>query len=201
MPHWQSECGEACEPNSIQELAVAVTATKPGVWEPGDIVLRPAVPADRAAIDALLIAEGLPTDGLATEDVTVALKDTAVVGAIGLERYGSSAMLRSLVVHPAHRKQSIGRRLVIAALEIARWAGAAEIHLYTENAQGFFSAFSFEPVSGELIKTACAESSLVAGQCCTTATAMRLVFEDANLPLLSKPSLKPLPTFQNNSCC
>jgi hypothetical protein len=30
---------------------------------------------------------------------------------------------------------------------------------------------------------------------------MRLSFEDANLPLLSKPLVKPLPTFQNNSCC
>jgi hypothetical protein len=30
---------------------------------------------------------------------------------------------------------------------------------------------------------------------------MRLVFEDVSLPLLSKPSLKPLPTFQDGACC
>jgi SAM-dependent methyltransferase len=196
-----SDCGESCEPNSIQQLAVAVTARKPGAWETGEVVLRPAVPADRAAVDALLVGAGLPSDGLRPEDVVVALHDGTVVGAIGLERFGSSTMLRSLVVAPDARRNGIGRRLVIAALEIARWTGAAEIHLYTESAQSFFSGFGFEPVSGELIKAACADSSLVSGQCCTTATAMRLVFEDASLPLLSKPSLKPLPTFQDGACC
>jgi hypothetical protein len=51
------------------------------------------------------------------------------------------------------------------------------------------------------VKEAAAESALVSGQCCTTATAMRLSFEEANLPLLSKPSIKPLPTFQDGACC
>ncbi len=196
-----SDCGEECSTSTIQQLAVAVTARKPGDWEPGKTVLRPAVPADRPAIDALLTAAGLPTDGLRTEDCVVALQASTVIGAIALERYGSSTMLRSLVVASEHRKNSMGRRLVITALEIARWSGAAEIHLYTENAQGFFSDFGFEAVSGEMIKDACARSALVAGQCCTTATAMRLVFEDAKLPLLSKPSLKPLPTFKDGACC
>ena len=195
-----SDCGEECS-TSFEQLAVAVTARKPGDWAPGEVVLRPAVVSDRAAVDVLLGAEGLPVEGLSTEDAVVALRDGAVVGAVGLERFGASTMLRSLVVAPGARRNGIGRRLVIAALEVARWTGAAEIHLYTENTQSFFSGFGFQPVSGELIKTACAESQLVSGQCCTTATAMRLVFEDASLPLLSKPSLKPLPTFQDGACC
>lgn len=199
------DCGEDCTP-SLQQLAVAVTATKPsdGQMRPpsqGDVVLRPAVPSDREAVDALLVRAGLPTDGLRTEDLTVALDGRRVVGAVGLERFGSAAMLRSLVVGEDVRRQGIGRRLVIAAIEVARWSGTSEIHLYTEDAQGLFAGFGFEPVSGELIKAACAESSLVSGRCCTTATAMRLVFEDAALPLISKPSLKPLPTFQDGACC
>jgi N-acetylglutamate synthase-like GNAT family acetyltransferase len=196
-----SDCGESCEPTTLQQLAVAVTARKPGELAPSDVVLRPAVMSDRAAVDVLLGAEGLTIEGLSTEDVIVALREGSVVGAIGLERFGASTMLRSLAVARDARRNGIGRRLVIAALEVARWTGAAEIHLYTEDAQSFFSGFGFEPVSGELIKAACAESSLVSGQCCTTATAMRLVFEDASLPLLSKPSLKPLPTFQDGACC
>ena len=201
-----SDCGEECTP-SVQQLAVAVTATKPssGQMQPpsqGDVVLRPAVPSDRAAVDALLAGAGLETDGLHTEDLIVALSaDADVVGAVALERFGSSSMLRSLAVAPEARGTGIGRRLTIAALEVARWSGVGEVHLYTENAQGLFSAFGFEPVSGQLIKDACADSALVGGQCCTTATAMRLVFEDASLPLISKPSLKPLPTFQDGACC
>ena len=190
-------CGEDCTP-SIQQLAVAVTARKPGDSE---ATLRPAVPADRDIVDALLADASLPTNGLRTEDIVVALDGTTVVGAIALERFGAASMLRSLVVAPDHRKQGIGRRLVIAALEIARWSGAAEVHLLTEDAQRFFVPFGFEPVSGKVVREAVPDSALVSEQCCTTATAMRLSFEDANLPLLSAPSKKPLPTFENNACC
>jgi arsenite methyltransferase len=195
-----SECGEDCSTTSLQQLAVAVTARKPVDAHPGTD-LRPAVPADREAIEALLRKESLPVDGLRIEDSLVAVEDTRVAGAITLERYETSAMLRSLVVVDDQRNNGIGFRLVAGALEVARWSGIGEVHLYTENAQGYFSKFGFEAVSGQFIKEACAESALVSGQCCTTATAMRLSFEDADLPMLSAPSRKPLPTFQNNSCC
>ncbi len=191
-----SECGEACEPDSIQQLAVAVTARKPGE---ADAPTRPAVPSDRATIEALLTAEGLPTDGLRTEDAIVVVEDGSVVGAVALERFGTASMLRSLVVAPSHRDRGIGKRLLFGALDVARWSGGLEVHLFTERAQGFFSKFAFEPVSARVVQEACADSALVG--CCTTATAMRLSFEDANLPLLSKPSLKPLPTFQDGACC
>jgi amino-acid N-acetyltransferase len=177
-----------------------VTATKPAAAHPGTD-LRPATPADRGTIEALLGSEGLPTDGLRTEDALVALDGTTVVGAIALERYGSAAMLRSLVVAPEQRRNGVGFRLTAGALEVARWSGIAEVHLLTEDAQGFFGRFGFQPVSGKATREAVAESALVANQCCTTATAMRLGFEDADLPMLSKPSAKPLPTFQNNTCC
>jgi amino-acid N-acetyltransferase len=122
-----------------------------------------------------------------------------VVGAVALERFDGAAMLRSLVVAPGHRRRGHGRALVVAALEVARWAVGDEVYLYTEDAQRFFTTFGFEPVSGSLLKDAVGESALVG--CCTTATAMRLSFEHADLPLLARPSAKPLPTFQNGACC
>jgi N-acetylglutamate synthase-like GNAT family acetyltransferase len=149
----------------------------------------------------LLTEASLPTNGLRTEDIVVALDGSDVVGAVAIERFGSSSMLRSLVVAPDHRKQGVGRRLVIAALEVARWAQSADVNLMTEDAQRFFAPFGFEPVSGKVVREAVPESALVAEQCCTTATAMRLSFEEANLPLLSKPSAKPLPTFKDGACC
>ncbi len=191
-----SECGEACDPSDVMSMAVAVTATKPGSAFPR---LRPAVRADRDRIAQLLTDESLPLDGLGIEDAIVALSDGVVVGAIALERHGTASMLRSLVVAPGHRRQGHGRALVIAALEVARWSGAAEVYLYTEDAQQLFARFGFEPVSGQLLKDAVGSSELVS--CCTTATAMHLSFESADLPLLSKPSIKPLPTFQDGACC
>ena len=193
-------CGEACSTETIQSLAVAVTATKPAGAHPGTD-LRPAVPADRGAIEALLSAEELPIDGLRTQDALVAVDGTTLLGTVALERYGNDALLRSLVVGPEHRKQGIGFRLLAGALEAARWSGIANVHLLTEDAQSFFGKYGFEAVSGTIVREACAQSPLVSGQCCTTATAMRLSFEEANLPVLGAPSKKELPTFQNNTCC
>jgi SAM-dependent methyltransferase/predicted GNAT family acetyltransferase len=193
---WQdSSCGEACSTDSIQSLAVAVTGRKPGTPEHN---LRPAVPTDRAAIEALLGAEGLPSDGLRTEDAVVALDDGVVVGTVALERHGTQSMLRSLVVAPSHRKQGIGRKLVGAALDIARWSGGQGVYLLTEDAQSYFAKY-FSPVSFKQLSEAVGDSKLVG--CCSSATAMHLSFEEADLPLLSKPSLKPLPTFQDGACC
>jgi N-acetylglutamate synthase-like GNAT family acetyltransferase len=193
-----SDCGEACSTDGLTARSLAVTATKPGESTPA---LRPAVASDRGAVESLLTQAPLPTDGLRIEDTIVALSDGKVVGAVALERFGAAALLRSLVVAQEARKQGLGRKLVIAALEVARWAKVAEVHVLTEDAQRFFTPFGFEAVSGQLVKDACADSALVSGQCCTTATAMRLSFEQADLPLLSKPSIKPLPTFQDGACC
>jgi N-acetylglutamate synthase-like GNAT family acetyltransferase/protein-L-isoaspartate O-methyltransferase len=194
-----SSCGEDCEPSSLEELAVAVTARKPGDTAPS---VRPAVPAEAERIHELLAQASLPTDGLRIEDAIVSLDDTnTVTGVVALERFGSVAMLRSLVVEPDRRQQGIGRQLVVAALEVARWSGADEIHLFTEEAQTFFAKFGFVPVSGKLTRSAVPDSPLVSGTCCSTATAMRMSFEESDLPLISKPSLKPLPTFDNGACC
>ena len=187
-------CGEECSPQ-LATLSVAVTATKPGAPTHN---LRPAVRADRDAVEKLLGAESLPTDGLRIEDTVVALDDGKVVGAVALERYGTNSMLRSLVVAPSHRKQGLGRALVGAALDIARWSGGEHVYLLTETAQSYFGKI-FEPVSFKRLSEAVGDSVLLG--CCSTATAMHLSFEAADLPLLGKPSRKELPTFQDGSCC
>jgi SAM-dependent methyltransferase len=163
-------CGDA---NTVQSLAVAVTASKPAGAHPGTD-LRPAVPADRERIEALLEAEELAADGLRTEDALVAVVDGDIAGAVALERHGASSTLRSLVVAPEHRSKRIGFRLTAGALEVARWSGAASVEL--ERPHEYFERFGFS-------------------------SAVRLNFEDADLPALGKPSKKELPTFQNNSCC
>ena len=195
-----SECGESCEPNTLRDLAVAVTARKPGEATPA---VRPAVPADISRIDELLTHASLPVDGLHIEDALVAVDEetNTLSGVVALERFGDVTMLRSLVIDPDRRRRGVGRSLVVAALEVARWSGASEVHLFTEDAQAFFSKFGFEAVSGKVTRAAVPDSPLVTGTCCSTATAMRLSFEEANLPLLSKPSMKPLPTFQDGACC
>jgi len=173
-------CGDACSADDVQSLSVAVTATKPGT-PVHDI--RPAVPADREAIEALVTE---PPEGLRTEDAVVALDDGRVTGVVALERYGSSSLLRSLAGEPKHQ-------LVGAALDIARWSGGTDVYVLTDDAS-FFGKI-FKPVSLKRLREAVGES---AGG---GTTAMHLSFEDADLPLLGRPSRKELPTFSDGACC
>jgi SAM-dependent methyltransferase len=130
--------------------AVRVTANKVGTPQHE---LRPAVPSD-------------PIGGHRPEDTIVSPEGGYVV----VERYGPSAMIRAL--HGEPKTMLIG-----AALDVARWSGATEVHATPDEA---LTAFEFEK---------------------TAPDRMRLDFEKADLPLIGKPSLKPLPTFQNGSCC
>ena len=130
--------------------AVSVVASKAGTPQHE---LRPAVPSDGIA-------------GHRPEDTIVSPEGGYVV----VERYGPSAFIRALNGEPKWF-------LIGAALDVARWSGASEVHATPDEA---LTEFGFERISPER---------------------MRLDFENADLPLLGKPSLKPLPTFQNGSCC
>lgn len=197
-----------CASNGVEARPAAITARKPASVEsspvvgPGDAPqLRPAVPADRRAIEGLLTGAGLPLDGVRTEDAVVALAAGGAVGAVALERYGEAALLRSLVVDPAHRRTNLGTRLAFAALEAARWSGAEGVYLLTPGAmQGFFERIGFAPVSRKRAADACA-SGLLTTEACTDAVAMRLGFEESDLPGLGRPTKKELPLFEGGSCC
>jgi SAM-dependent methyltransferase len=165
------ECCDTCS-TDVDSLAVAVTATKPGT-PVHDI--RPAVPADH--VETLL-------GDVRVEDAAVALSDGRVVGAIALERHGANALLRGPAGEPKHQ-------LVGAALDIARWSGGTDVYVLTED-QAFFAPI-FKPVSSKRVR----EATGAAGP----GAAMHLSFEDADLPLLGRPSRKELPTFQDGACC
>ncbi|HVE92922.1 MAG TPA: GNAT family N-acetyltransferase [Actinomycetota bacterium] len=196
-----AECGEgACSADGGPTArAVAVTATKPGTPSEGP-VMRPAVPADLDGIATLLHEAGLSPSGLRIEDAIVAVEGGHLVGVVAVERLGRSALLRSLAVAGAHRGRGIGTRLVIAALEVARWSGADEVNALTAGETALFEKFGFKVVATKPAGFACATEGSI-GADCECAVALRLSFEDADLPLLGKPSQKPLPTFEGNACC
>ncbi|HXW09064.1 MAG TPA: arsenic resistance N-acetyltransferase ArsN2 [Steroidobacteraceae bacterium] len=98
--------------------------------------------ADFAAIRALLEREGLPNVDLGTGPGAGfwVLRDSGrVIGAIGLETYGRSGLLRSLVVAPEARGTGLGRQLVEAVEDAARSRGLGRLVLLTETAERFFA--------------------------------------------------------------
>ena len=95
----------------------------------------------RADVIGLLESASLPTSDLSDDDMRdffYAGPSSAPIGMVGLQFYGSDALLRSLVVSAAHRAHGLGQRLVEHAERYARTRGIATIYLLTTTAERFF---------------------------------------------------------------
>lgn len=96
---------------------------------------------DLWAIATLLERARLPTADLSSAaDFQTWVIETCgeLIAAIGLERFGDEALLRSLVVAPERRKQGLGQELVARLERDARAAGITRLVLLTETAEAFF---------------------------------------------------------------
>ena len=136
--------------------------------------IRNATNADLSAVESLLSASDLPLDGVRDNFSTfvVAEDDGEVAGAIGLEEFGSVALLRSAVVSPDHRRRGIGRLLVERLLESAERAGIEELFLLTTTAEEYFPRFGFTRTTRAAVPDALKASAEFQGACPDTAVVM-----------------------------
>jgi amino-acid N-acetyltransferase len=136
--------------------------------------IRSALNSDLPAVEGLLTANDLPTDGVRSNfsSFVVADDDGTIAGAVGLEKYGSCGLLRSAVVRPDHRGSGIGRRLVEQLLERAEEAGVDEIYLLTTTAEKYFPRFGFSRTSRSAVPEALKASAEFRGACPDTAVVM-----------------------------
>jgi len=107
--------------------------------------IRKATNRDLDAVEGLLSANDLPLDGV-KENLSgfiVAEEGGRVIGTVGLERFGSVALLRSAVVSEGRRGGGVGRRLVEHILDYAESDGIEELFLLTTTAENYFPRFGF----------------------------------------------------------
>ena len=72
-----------------------------------------------------------------------------LVGVVGLEHFGTVALLRSLAVSVELRGSGLGRTLVQFAEFEARSMGVIDLFLLTETAEQFFTKLSYQLLSRE----------------------------------------------------
>jgi amino-acid N-acetyltransferase len=100
----------------------------------------------RAGAVALLDAGALPSSDVTDEHMEhfyFCGSADAPSALVGLELRGTSALLRSLVVHPDRRMTGIGRRLVEHAESQARARGVRAMYLLTTTASAFFERHGY----------------------------------------------------------
>lgn len=107
-----------------------------------NIVITEASAVDLEEILELLSTVELPHDGVA-ENIGAFLvaRDEAarLVATIGLERHGSTALLRSAAVIPEYQRSGVGSRLTEGLLERATSDGVERVVLLTSTASEFFA--------------------------------------------------------------
>jgi N-acetylglutamate synthase-like GNAT family acetyltransferase len=102
---------------------------------------NPASSPDLTGIRALLERSGLPTSDLesARPQFAVVRAEGEVIAAGALQRFGSSALLRSVVVAPNHRNGGLGHLIVKELERFARAAEITQLILLTQTAVEFFA--------------------------------------------------------------
>ncbi|HEX5820090.1 MAG TPA: arsenical pump-driving ATPase [Gemmatimonadales bacterium] len=170
----------AAEASYIREVQACASDCVLIPWEADmtsdeTITIADATAADRNDVLALLrssklMVEGVPDD---LQGFVVARAGETLLGVAGIEAHGESALLRSVAVVPEQRGSGIGKRLVDAALERAMAAGARDVVLLTEDADGWFERFGFERIQRDAAPEDVRRSAQFTGACPDSATVMR----------------------------
>lgn len=109
--------------------------------------IRKAVAADLVAARSWLSEAGLPIEDLTPDHMQnflVTMADHQPVGMIGLEQFGKTGLLRSLIVDPSVRSEGLGAQLVGALERRAAESGVNELWLLTIDADRYFANLGYE---------------------------------------------------------
>jgi amino-acid N-acetyltransferase len=145
-----------------------MTGSRPPVVESADR-------GDLAAVRSLLDAAGLPSSDLsaATPVQLWLVRDgDRVLGAVGLESFGTTGLLRSLVVSEDARGRGLGGVLVTSLERFARAAGIGELVLLTQTAEAFFAGRGYAVIARAHAPAAVLESSEFNSLCPASAVCM-----------------------------
>ena len=132
--------------------------------------------ADLPGLVELLSALGLPVAGVEEhiDNFLLTFQGGSLAACAGLERYGSTALLRSVAVAEGHRGRGLAQRLVAQLIDIARDDGIESVLLLTITAAGFFERFGFRAISRDEAPASVQGSVEFQGACPSSAALMQL---------------------------
>jgi amino-acid N-acetyltransferase len=122
----------------------------------------------RSTAVALLEAQGLPVADITDEHLEHFFfvgSDGSPTGLVGLEVYGSEALLRSLVVDEKARGHRLGSSLVEHAEQYAVTKGVRSIYLLTTTAEAFFKRLGYERMDRSRAPSSIKRTPEFAGLC------------------------------------
>lgn len=147
-------------------VSAFIRAKKPAqpLAEGKDFSIETAGQNNFSQIHELLQSSGLSADGVDPQTgkyYMAAREPGAIMGVLGLEAYGTSALLRSLAVGPQFKKCGIAKELMEYVLHVLHEQGFHEIYLLTNTAAKYLSRYGFMQIDrGQIPADILAESAL-----------------------------------------
>ena len=159
------------DPNFVEEA--------PAGGAPVTVVIGPAPYNAHEGIADLLRSAGLPVPDSEDSPVQMmaAFAGPHLIGCIGWEQYGSSALLRSLAVLEEVRSEGVGAALVGALVAVLEGIGIDEAWLLTTGAADWFERHAFERTDRDALPEAVRASKEFRLPCCASAQVMRRRFD------------------------
>ncbi|MCU0560726.1 MAG: arsenic resistance N-acetyltransferase ArsN2 [Desulfobacterales bacterium] len=142
-----------------------------------DIYARP----EEAGVKRLLAESGLTTADITAQHLHHFFgcgSEGRLEGVVGLELYGTVALLRSLAVAAAQRGLGLGSRLVEHAEGYARGKGVKSLYLLTTTAEAFFRARGYVRIPREDAPGAIEATGEFSGLCPVSSAFMVKHLED-----------------------
>lgn len=118
---------------------------------------------------------GLPSDDIREEYLSnfVLIENGGTpIGVAGLQVFGPAALVRSVGVAPAYRKQGLGAELLAAVENKARDQGVRHLYLFTNDAQAYFASYGYAESSRCSAPAEIQGCSQFGSSCCGAATLM-----------------------------
>lgn len=130
-------------------------------------MIRATTEQDYPRVCTLLQSEDLPTIDLDKHLPHFFVKtiNDEIVGSIGMEHYGQSGLLRSMIVGLSFRNKGIASELVNKLTQYARDQGLKKLFLITNTAEDYFQKFGFIKVSREQVEKEVLQSKEFNGLC------------------------------------
>jgi len=113
------------------------------------MIFESASPMDESWIRQLLTLCGLPHEDLTPQHLKhfwIMKEKGEIVGTVGLEIHGRSALLRSLAVDPRFRKRGFAQQLTEKAEGYATSLKIEELYLLTVTAESFFLKRGYQKI-------------------------------------------------------
>lgn len=133
-----------------------------------------AASADLIAVRCLLEGAGLPTSDLAAAqpEFLAIHEDGKLVAAGALQRFGSSALLRSVVVSHDYRGMGLGSTITLELERRARDTNIVRLILLTQTAAQFFARRGYQVIERSAVPADVQQSEEFRSLCPSSATCM-----------------------------